>query len=463
VNICGFLKETPQPDLFQSAKLLLILIDDLDFSKMKVITTHKNADFDALAAVFAASIVYPDATPVLPSGLNQNVRPFLSIHKDIFPFETPKEIDQTSVSMLIVVDANCWGRLEGMEALKAKRDLTVHLWDHHAELGDIRADWSCRKTVGATTTLLVRRLEEMKASLSAIQASLFLTGIYEDTGNLSFPSTTALDARAVAFLLEQKADIHFINSFLRPVYGPKQKNVLFELLKNARREVMAGHTVSMIKQEVDGHTPGLALVVDMYQDIVNVDAAFGIFTETKQDRTIVIARGNSTDLNIGAIMKSMGGGGHPHAGSAMLKSINPDAVEQWIIELINGNQQTSVQISDLMSFPVATVTSGTSMQDVANLLREKGCSGFPVTEDEKLVGIISRRDFKKVRANQMNAPVKAFMCTDVVYIQPGCSVTQAARLMIKNDIGRLPVVEDGRLIGIITRSDTMRYYYDLLP
>ena len=39
----------------------------------------------------------------------------------------------------------------------------------------------------------------------------------------------------------------------------------------------------------------------------------------------------------------------------------------------------------------------------------------------------------------------------------------AARLMVKHDIGRLPVVEDGKIIGIVTQSDTMRYYYDLLP
>ena len=55
------------------------------------------------------------------------------------------------------------------------------------------------------------------------------------------------------------------------------------------------------------------------------------------------------------------------------------------------------------------------------------------------------------------------MCTDVVQIDPGSSVVQAARLMIRNDIGRLPVVKEGKLIGLITRTDTMRYYYDLLP
>jgi CBS domain-containing protein len=87
-----------------------------------------------------------------------------------------------------------------------------------------------------------------------------------------------------------------------------------------------------------------------------------------------------------------------------------------------------------------------------------------VGEDEKLVGIISRRDFKKLRKNgQLQSPVKAFMSTPPVTIDPRKSPMEAARLMVKHDIGRLPVVKDGRIIGIMSRSDAMTYFYDLLP
>ena len=63
----------------------------------------------------------------------------------------------------------------------------------------------------------------------------------------------------------------------------------------------------------------------------------------------------------------------------------------------------------------------------------------------------------------MESPVKAFMSPKVISITAESSVGQAARLMVKHDIGRLPVVKEGALIGIVTRSDAMRYYYDLLP
>ncbi len=431
---------------------------------MQIITTHKNTDFDALASMIAAKILYPEAACVLPKTVNPNVKAFLSIHKDIFDMYSSAKIDFDKVKKLIVVDTNNWNRLERMDALSARKDLEIILWDHHTCDGNINAAWKCHEETGSNITLMVRRLKKEKKKISPIQATLFLTGLYEDTGHLSFSSTTAEDAYAAGFLLEKKADINIVSSFLRQAYGEKQKNILFEMLQSAKRSKINGHTISINKIRIEGHINSLALVIGMYREIVNVDAAFGIFTIKDKDKSMVIARSNDNGLNLGLIMRSMGGGGHPGAASAILKAVNPDAVEEWIRELIGGNQQASVQISDLMSFPVFTVEPDTSMEKVAAILKGKGCTGLPVVQGEQLVGVISRRDFIKIKKeSQLKSPVKAYMSTDITTIDPGKSPVQAAKLMAKHDIGRLPVVENGRMIGIITRSDTMLYFYDMLP
>ena len=431
---------------------------------MQIVTTHKNTDFDALSSMIAATLLYPGIIPVMPKTINPNVKAFLAIHKDLFDLRDCSEIDLDKVNRLVVVDANHWGRLDRMDKLKKRKDLEIVLWDHHVTKGNIAAAWSCQEAMGANITMMIRPLKKKQIALSPMQATLFLAGVYEDTGNLTFPSSKAEDAYAAGYLLEQKADLNVLNTFLKPAYGEKQKDVLYKMLQNARRIKIGGITVCINKVKINGHVDSLAVVVRMFREILNVDAAFGIFVNEKQDRCIVIGRSNIDRIDMGAIMKSMGGGGHPGAGSAMLTRVNPDAVEAMITDLIEGNHQSSVQISDLMSFPVFTVSPDSAMKEVAEILKEKGCTGIPVVDEEKLVGIISRKDFRKLKTeSQLNAPVKAFMHTDVITIEPGKSPVQAARLMVKHDVGRLPVMENGKIIGIITRSDSMMYFYDLLP
>ena len=428
------------------------------------IVTHRNADFDAVASLYAASILYPGAMPVVPRSVNLNVRSFFSIHKDHFPSYHIQDVGAENISRLIVVDTNSWDRIEDAELLAAAGDFEIHIWDHHDGKGDIQANWSCREQVGSAVSLLVNRIREKGLDLSPVEATLFLMGIYEDTGNLTFQSTKPTDAKAVAYLLEKQADLNVAKTFLRQTYGPKQKDILFDMLKNAERTSLNGYTVSISRLEIEGHTPGLALVVDMYQDIVNVDAAFGIFTDKKRDRTIVIGRSEGDTLNVGSVMKGLGGGGHFNAGSAQFKMVSPEAIEELLTELIMGNQQSSVQVGDLMSFPVFTVSLESSLKEVAFLMREKGCTGIPVMAGEEVKGMISRSDIRKMRdRNKMNAPVRAYMSPNVITVVPESVVSRAAALMVKHNIGRLPVVEEGKLIGIVTRSDIMRYYYDLLP
>ncbi|MBC2712797.1 MAG: CBS domain-containing protein [Desulfosarcina sp.] len=432
----------------------------------QIITTHKNTDFDAFASLVAATLIYPEAIAAVPKTVNPNVRTFISIHKDIFDYVDRWRIETGKVSRLIVVDTAEWARLGPIAKLKQRTDLEVLVWDHHTG-GDINAAWKCQEAVGATVTLMVRRLKAMGKLITPIQATLFLAGLYEDTGNLTFSSCTAEDAYAAGWLLDRKADLALVNKFLRPAYGEKQKDVLFEMLQNTKRLKINGYSVSISRIHIHGHVGNLALVVRMYRDIINVDVAFGLFvSDDKNDnrKCMVIGRSDNDGLDVGTLMKSLGGGGHPGAGSAILKGVNPEAAEQMIVDLIEGNQQSSVQISDLMSFPVFSVPSDTIMAEAAKILRQRGCTGLPVVDDEMLIGVISRRDFKKIRKEtQLQAPVKAFMSTRVITIEPGKSPIQATRIMVSNDIGRIPVVEDGRIIGIITRSDVMMYFYDLLP
>ena len=151
---------------------------------MQIATTHINTDFDALASVIAATLLYPGAIPILPKNLNPNVKAFLSLHKDLLQVSAVNDINLEDVTQMIVVDVNTWERLDRMASLKSKGDLEIHLWDHHTNAGNIAANFKCQEPAGATVTLLTRQLKKEGKLLRPIQATLLLAGIYEDTGNL---------------------------------------------------------------------------------------------------------------------------------------------------------------------------------------------------------------------------------------------------------------------------------------
>ena len=386
---------------------------------MHIVTTHKGTDFDALASVAAANLLYPEVVTVLPANLNPNVSAFLSLHRDLFGFCRVPEIDFDKVDKLTVVDANRWDRLDRLDVLRHKQPLDIILFDHHGNNGDIRPSWQCQEEMGANITLMLRYLKDGRLPLTPIQASLFLLGLYEDTGNLTFPSTKAEDAHAAAYLLENGADLHIIGTFLSPTYGRKQKDVLFRMLHRSERLMIDGYSVSINRLKVRGYTNNLALVVQMYRQILNVDAAFGVFV-MDGNRCLIIGRSRTEGIDIAAIMRNMGGGGHPAAGSAMLKSVDPATVETWIREMIGDHHQSSVQIRDLMSSPVWTLAPEVAMGKAGQMLRERGYKGAPVVDDDKLVGILSKRDFQKIKKEpHLKGPVRAFMTQNVVTIAPG--------------------------------------------
>ena len=218
---------------------------------MDIITTHKGSDFDALASLVAATLVYPGASPVLPASINGNLKAFLSIHKDLFDFYAPGDINADRVKRLIVVDTHSWERLEGLDSLRGKEDLEIIVWDHHTE-GDMKASEAHIAETGATVTLLVNEIKNRRILITPIQATLFLMGLYEDTGNMTFPSTLPEDAYAAGFLLDRRADLNILSTFLRQAYGKKQKDILFEMIQKAERQEVGGFSISISRMEIEG-------------------------------------------------------------------------------------------------------------------------------------------------------------------------------------------------------------------
>ena len=432
---------------------------------MHIITTHKNTDFDALASVIAGTLLYPGSVGVIPKSVNNNVAKFLSTHKTAFNIVLPNEIDFTKVEQMTVVDTDQWRRLDRMDKLKQREDLVIAIYDHHHNGGDIRANRICQESVGATVTLLVREMRARDMDLNPLISTVLLIGLYEDTGHLSYPSTKAEDAAAAAYLLENGADLNVASVFLNPPYEELQKDILFTMMQDTEKVTLNNYTIGINVVNLEKKVPMLAAVVSMYRKIINADAVFVIFINDESSATI-IGRSGVDRIDVGSVLSGFGGGGHPAAGSATVRSeqYSPEQLKQMIINQIQGLRSSEAIVADLMSFPVTFISPDTPMNQVRDIMQEKKIRGILVGSEQNLEGIIVLWDLKKLKLEkQWRSPVKAFMVRDVATTSPGLPPAQAAQFMVKHDIGHLPVEHEGRIIGIVTRTDILNYFYGMLP
>jgi CBS domain-containing protein len=149
-----------------------------------------------------------------------------------------------------------------------------------------------------------------------------------------------------------------------------------------------------------------------------------------------------------------------------------------------------MKVKDIMNPDVVFCKPEDSVRDTAKILKENNISGAPVVEDGKLVGIVSEADLlkllilpehgglwlpspfevievpirellsweetKKMLSDVGTRQIGEMMRKDVYTISPEGSLEEASELMIRHSINRLPVVEEGRVVGIVTRGDIIQ-------
>lgn len=423
---------------------------------MEIITTHTNADMDALASMVAAQKLYPGAVMVFPGPLLRNVAEFMALHKDTLQISTVRDIDIDHVKRIILVDTKSAGRLDKLAGLLEKPGVEIHIYDHHQRgEGDAAGKLEVVEMVGATTTLLVEKLMEMEINISPMEATVFSLGIYEDTGSLIFPSTTSRDAAAVAYLLAQGANLAVVAEFLERPLNDKQRALLKTLLVSAERYEINGIKLLIAKGNVDEFIGGLDILTHKLVEFAHLDAVFTVVE--MDDRVHIVARSNVPEVSVKEILEGLGGGGHPAAASAIVKKGKVEDVAELLLEAIRSKARPLAIAAEIMSSPVKTITPETIIEDAGRLMLRYGHTGLPVIRGEQVVGVISRRDVEKATHHGLgHAPVKGFMTSNIITVSPTTPVSIVRELMIKHDIGRLPVLKEGKLLGIVSRTDVLR-------
>ncbi|MFW2388425.1 MAG: CBS domain-containing protein [Polyangiales bacterium] len=436
---------------------------------MKLITSHETTDFDGLASCVALQKLFPGSVIGLSGGFAPNVHQYLTIHGDRFRTQRCQNIDLSEVDFLMIADVRRRGRLAHVEEVIARsierpRSVRIAVWDHHPSApDDLNADEEHVQPVGSVTTLLVEELRARAVEIDREEATLFSLGIHEDTGSLAYARASSRDATALAWLLGQGAQPVLLQRFLRPPLEALERELLVRLLESVQELPRFGASIAVAPLEIAEAPAGLARVSTEAFRILPHDALFCVY-RLPNGKSHIIGRAQASSVPVGAILQELGGGGHAGAGSAVARDVSLDEVLSRLRASVERRCRQPEIVRDLMSSPARTVTPDTPLSELAQSLREWGHTGAPVVEAGELVGVVSRRDVERAqREGRGGLAVKSCMAHRVFSIEPDAPLANALDLMKTHNIGRLPVVDGTRIVGILSREDLLGYLYEPSP
>ena len=419
---------------------------------MEVIATHVATDFDALASMVACSRLHPQGQMVLPGTVRHNVRQFLSLHKDSFSFWQANQMQEDKVSVLYIVDADSCRRLGELSHLCEQAGKIVY-YDHHP--GQSEGE-GIREQLGATVTILVELLKQKQIEISSLEATLFLLGIYEDTNCLTNSGTTPRDLQAAAWLLKQGAVLTEVNKYVKLSFSPDQRQLFEQLLAASQTITVNGRTVVIACTRVDEYIGGLGRITQRLAELEGGDIAITI--TSMEDRVYLVGRSILPEIDLTVALADLSVKGHGAAVAATFRDTGIDQLASRVKEALQQQLTGGISAAAIMSTPVKSIPDNTTIQEANRLMLRYGHTGLPVVDqNQRLVGIVSRRDVDKaVRHDLGHAPVRGYMTKNVVTVSPQATWEEITRAMTQHDIGRLPVLDRGKLVGIITRTDVLR-------
>jgi tRNA nucleotidyltransferase (CCA-adding enzyme) len=408
--------------------------------------------------MIAAKRLYPDAEMVFPGGQERSLREFfLSSVQYAFGFKRVRDINLDEVTRLILVDVRQASRIGPFAKVAKRSGVDIHIYDHHSEKkGSLKGSLEKVEQVGSTVTVFSHIFMAQGIELTPDEATMMMLGLYEDTGSLSFHTTTVQDYQAAAYLLEQGANLNIVSDLIVQELTPDQVRLLNDLLASKTILNVHGINIALAHASIDHFVADIATLAHKLKDMENLDVLFVVVR--MESRVFIVARSRLKDVHVGNIMQEFGGGGHPSAASCAVRDLTLVQVLEELPKILQKHTLPQWQVRHLMSTPVKTIRANEKIAAAHQALSRYNINTMPVVKKKQVVGILSRQLVDKaVYHGLQEQPVSEIMSSDFYQVEPQTTVARLKSLIVESNQRFVPVVEEEKLVGAVTRTDLLRH------
>jgi tRNA nucleotidyltransferase (CCA-adding enzyme) len=426
---------------------------------MDIAFGHTNMDFDCFGSLILIKRLFPGYRLVRSTRIHPAAQIMYDFYKDYFEFLSTKDLAGETIDNVIIVDTCTVARVSEYFSNIQNSSPAIRIFDHHhTEECDISGAQVEKARFGANVSLLGKMAMKKGIKLESEEATIALAAIYADTGRFIYESVTRDDYEVAAWLLDMGASLRLVKSFLETVREDKQIAVLNQLRPEAHS--IQGNVILLSYHELEDNVSGLAAVVEKIMDVQSPDAYFAVFFIPRDETVLLIARSQKKIIDLQALLSVYGGGGHQLAASAKITGVNGQKFFEEFRQFLNSALEPAVVVNEIMTKNVFTIHETTSLMEASMFLERVDLTACPVVDKEGNVsGFVSLRDIMKGRKHgKMQAPVKAYMSAPVISAGSKVTLREIERIFYKNKIGHIPILEDGKLLGIVTRWDYLQFH-----
>lgn len=441
--------------------------DQISIPTATLITCHSNADFDALAAMCAAALIYGPCDVLFPGTQEANLQTFYQELKERpgaapgCTFLDDRVPDFSKYGRLVAVDTRRRSRLRHVWPLLDNPGTRIEVWDHHPETSDdVHAHVCHAEICGAVTTLLIEEIQKRNIAVSRETATVLGLGIYSDTGSFSFSSVTQRDFAAAGWLLGRGMDINIISEKTAFSMTKEHIRALNALLESAQTYHINGADVVLAEATLDSYLDDFAFLAHKMMEMEKFDILFAI--GRMDDRIQIVARSRSHAVNVGAVCSAFGGGGHAYAASASVRDKTLSEVRDGILTQLYLQEEGEKTARDYMSQPAIGIEEGHTIAEADELMLHFGLKTMPVFAPmtRRCTGLIDSQITQKAISHGLaGAPLTDYMRRNLKTLPVTATLRDITTVIVGARQRLVPIVSgDSSVVGVVSRTDLINIF-----